>query len=172
MSAESVRYKADWRVRTKKKALQILGGHCVRCGITEKLQFDHVVPGSQEFRIAEALSNCYSWERILAELAKCQLLCGPCHQAKSREAGETGGGWNRIDEHGYEAYCIRTGCRCEPCQRARREARLKRLGKDCTPQRPYRVDHGGGVRGKRGCKCELCRLKYNEYMRELRKRDR
>ena len=35
-----------------------------------------------------------------------------------------------------------------------------------------RVEHGGGRRGKRNCKCDPCRLKYNEYMRELKQAKR
>lgn len=34
------------------------------------------------------------------------------------------------------------------------------------------VGHGGGVRGKFKCKCDPCRLKYNEYMRKLMRRKR
>lgn len=31
-----------------------------------------------------------------------------------------------------------------------------------------RVDHGGGVSGKRGCKCDLCKAKKSEYNRNYK----
>jgi hypothetical protein len=34
------------------------------------------------------------------------------------------------------------------------------------------VPHGGGKGGKHGCKCDPCRLKRNEYMRDLKRRKR
>lgn len=34
------------------------------------------------------------------------------------------------------------------------------------------VAHGGGVSGRRNCKCEPCRIRKNEYMRMLRRRSR
>ena len=34
------------------------------------------------------------------------------------------------------------------------------------------VAHGGGVSGKRNCKCDPCRLKRNAYMRELKNKSR
>lgn len=34
------------------------------------------------------------------------------------------------------------------------------------------VPHGGGVSGKRNCKCEPCRLRKNEYMRNWKQRNK
>jgi len=34
------------------------------------------------------------------------------------------------------------------------------------------VPHGGGVCGKRGCKCEPCRLKKNQYLKLLKRERR
>ena len=34
------------------------------------------------------------------------------------------------------------------------------------------VPHGGGVAGRRRCKCEPCRMRKNEYMRALKRRSR
>ena len=31
------------------------------------------------------------------------------------------------------------------------------------------VEHGGGLTGKKNCKCDLCRMKRNEYMREYKR---
>jgi len=67
----------------------LLGGKCVRCGSTDDLQVDHIEPSTKDLSLRAKHSATFwswSWERVLAELAKCQLLCRPCHQAKS--AGE------------------------------------------------------------------------------------
>ena len=46
------------------------------------------------------------------------------------------------------------------------------LCKSCHSKKTYskrEVDHGGGKTGKRNCKCDLCRAKRNEYMREYKR---
>jgi hypothetical protein len=54
-----------------------------RCGATEGLQFDHI---DSRTKIAN-ISEVTNWRlyRFLAEVDKCQLLCGPggCHQDKT-----------------------------------------------------------------------------------------
>ena len=67
-------------------ARERLGGRCARCDATEGLQFDHITPGSRARKVSEATN--WAMERFLAEVDKCQLLCDPCHRAKSSEAGE------------------------------------------------------------------------------------
>ncbi len=63
------------------RAVELLGGCCAECGSTDRLQFDHVDPSTKEFEIADRIAQ-YAWPRIIAELAKCQLLCFDCHVAK------------------------------------------------------------------------------------------
>lgn len=115
------RYQLQRRIERLALARERLGGRCVRCGISDGLDFDHIVPGSKLRKISEATN--WSLERFLTEVDKCQLLCRLCHIAKSAETGENGG-----------------------------------------------VPHGGGKRGKRYCKCALCRAKNAEYMREYKRR--
>lgn len=64
-------------------ARERLGGKCARCGATENLQFDHINPATKVANISE-IAN-WSLARFLAEVDKCQLLCGPggCHQDKT-----------------------------------------------------------------------------------------
>jgi hypothetical protein len=163
-------YMADRRARRRRVLVVLLGGKCARCSSeADELDFDHVEPGSQLFRISgRGLDK--PWLILLAEVAKCQLLCPPCHRIKSRECGETGGGHNKITEHGTEAYCIREKCRCELCVTARRDARIRRGETKGIRSRPGTVDHGGGLKGKYNCKCGLCKAKRAEYARNRRSR--
>ena len=48
------------------------------------------------------------------------------------------------------------------CYDCHKEKTLSELG----------VEHGGGLTGKRGCKCNLCKEKKNEYMREFKRNKR
>ena len=72
------RYDERWPI-----AVKMLGGQCVECGATERLQFDHIDPRHKSFEIADRLAQ-YAWPRIMVELAKCQLLCERCHIEKGK----------------------------------------------------------------------------------------
>jgi len=103
-----------------------MGGKCVLCGSTEKLEFDHIDPEQKSFNVGDRLSN-RSEEIIRKELAKCQLLCSSCHKSKSNQSASVG--------HGGGATGVRN-CRCELCaplknaymrELKRRKAEKKRL---------------------------------------------
>jgi len=59
-----------------------LGGACQRCGYARNhaaLAFHHRLPGAKAFQLdLRSLSN-RTWERVLEEVAKCDLLCSNCH---------------------------------------------------------------------------------------------
>jgi hypothetical protein len=69
--------------RRRARLINMLGGTCVRCGTTEDLEFDHIDPATKRFAICADLTR--AWSELLAEVAKCQLLCRPCHIAKGAE---------------------------------------------------------------------------------------
>jgi 5-methylcytosine-specific restriction endonuclease McrA len=54
---------------------------CVRCGATDSLELDHIIP---ERKTHHAI---WSWSehRRAAELEKCQVLCHGCHREKTTE---------------------------------------------------------------------------------------
>lgn len=54
---------------------------CVRCGFNDPraLEFHHRDPAQKEFKISEKAWS-YSWERVLEEVAKCDVLCSNCHR--------------------------------------------------------------------------------------------
>ena len=59
-----------------------LGGHCERCGYQRNhgaLEFHHRDPSQKKFQLdMRSLANL-SWDQILVESSKCQLLCSNCH---------------------------------------------------------------------------------------------
>ena len=78
-------YSINYYYKRKKLLLDILGGKCVQCGSQEKLQFDHIEPNNKSFSVGKLLS--YSFDLILDELKKCQILCFDCHLNKTRNEG-------------------------------------------------------------------------------------
>jgi hypothetical protein len=70
----------DWRRRTKRRAVEYLGGKCSRCGYNKcvrALSFHHRDPLIKSFGIANPSTK--KWEIVKAELDKCDLLCLNCH---------------------------------------------------------------------------------------------
>ena len=80
------------RKKVKAWLLDYLREHpCVDCGETNPivLEFDHV-RGTKHFNIAEAASRTLSLNRVMNEVAKCEVRCANCHRQKTyRDAGHT-----------------------------------------------------------------------------------
>lgn len=64
-------------------AITLLGGKCVHCGTTDRMEFDHIDPRTKTFEITDKIAQ-YAWWRIIEELKKCQLLCFKCHVEKGK----------------------------------------------------------------------------------------
>jgi 5-methylcytosine-specific restriction endonuclease McrA len=102
MPIDMAAYMRSRRATRRADLINLAGGVCFRCGTDEDLQFDHRDPATKSFVLSgKALDK--AWVKILEEFEKCDLLCRPCHLIKSVENGETGGGWNKVTEHGTEA---------------------------------------------------------------------
>lgn len=68
------------RHRNKERAVQLKGGKCEICkwvGNIVAFVFHHLDPTIKEFGIGSCSNK--SWDSILTELDKCQLLCANCH---------------------------------------------------------------------------------------------
>jgi hypothetical protein len=63
--------------------IEKMGGKCVECGCKESLEFDHIDPSTKSFNIAAGYTK--PKEILLAEVAKCQLLCNKCHIEKTKK---------------------------------------------------------------------------------------
>ena len=76
------------RHRRKEKAVDYLGGKCVRCGYDAciaALQFHHKDCEEKDFNISHTIIK--RWSDLKEELDKCELLCANCH-AEEHYTGE------------------------------------------------------------------------------------
>lgn len=111
-------------------SIKKLGGKCVRCGTTKRLELDHKEKKDKSFNITQHWS--YSLEIYDKELEKCQLLCHDCHVQKSFESKDWGKGYGPTDHGSSSMYKL--GCRCRSCKNAynkvtREYRQLQRLEK-------------------------------------------
>lgn len=67
------------------KTLKI-GLSCIRCGEDDPvcLDFHHREPDEKEFSISLASQQGWGRARVLAEIAKCDVLCANCHRKVHR----------------------------------------------------------------------------------------
>ncbi len=67
-------------IQRKKDAILYLGGKCFHCGYCRNyaaLDFHHKNPDEKEFNWQQL--RLRTWESVLLELDKCELLCRNCH---------------------------------------------------------------------------------------------
>jgi hypothetical protein len=79
-----------YRNRNNKFLREYLVGHgCVDCGEADirVLEFDHV-RGKKLSSVAELCGKGVSWQRVVDEIAKCEVRCANCHRRKT--VGERG----------------------------------------------------------------------------------
>lgn len=70
-----------YRVRRKERIVYVMGDKCAICGYNkciDALDLHHINPEAKEFSISARPD--ISWERTIAELPKCVLLCANCHR--------------------------------------------------------------------------------------------
>lgn len=70
------------RLIQKINAIEYLGTVCSVCNQAyhpAAMQFHHKKPEEKEHKLSSMFGS-YSWDRIKAELNKCELLCANCHQ--------------------------------------------------------------------------------------------
>ena len=94
------------------KVIAHLGGKCVSCGSVDRLELDHIDPGTKAIETKKlwGSSEALFW----AEVAKCQLLCRPCHCLKSTiERGQTPSAGTHGTLTSYRH------CKCDLCRAAK-----------------------------------------------------
>lgn len=81
MSKSSDKVKA-WRVRTKKRIVEAMGGRCACCGYdrcTSALALHHRDPSQKDFGFGDFRASAISWAKAVMELRKCIMVCHNCH---------------------------------------------------------------------------------------------
>lgn len=121
---EQREYQRNWVARRRRAYLA--GKVCARCGATDDLHVHHRDPKQ---KVHHAI---WSWreERRLDELAKCEVLCRPCHQAHHALIREQHGTTSRYKH----------GCRCDLCRSAAAAAKQERRVRSRRP-----CSHGCGT---------------------------
>jgi hypothetical protein len=75
---------AELRKEIHTKIIDYLVTHpCTHCGENNllTLEFDHL--HDKKFNISHAIKRVYGWDKIKAEIDKCQVLCANCHAIKT-----------------------------------------------------------------------------------------
>lgn len=73
----------DWRIRTKLRIVEAMGGKCVCCTYNKHysaLELHHLDPSIKEFSLGGIRARPKSWDKIVDELRKCVLVCCLCHR--------------------------------------------------------------------------------------------
>jgi hypothetical protein len=81
-NASTYRYQKERRKRLKQKLIESRGGRCEGCGYytcLPALEFHHRDGATKSFGIGNF--SC-SWDALVAEASKCDLLCPNCHRER------------------------------------------------------------------------------------------
>ena len=80
-----------WKKKYSKRQKQLAdfkrGLACVDCGFLGKehpsvLDFDHRDRAEKKFEVGQAFAQNYKIERIMEEIAKCDVVCANCHRIR------------------------------------------------------------------------------------------
>jgi hypothetical protein len=94
---EWARYMSDYMKvqrplkRARMNAIKLEQG-CVDCGYNadpRALDFDHRDPAEKSFGLGMSKVCAMRWERVEAEIAKCDVRCSNCHRIRTAENNHT-----------------------------------------------------------------------------------
>jgi exonuclease III len=81
------RNDAKWKAAVNTYILEVLKsrGGCLDCGETNiiVLEFDHRDPTAKSFSITSARQSKVSWDQLVEEIDKCDVVCANCHKIRS-----------------------------------------------------------------------------------------
>ena len=128
-------YMSNRRANRRKKLLSLLGNACEKCGSKEDLEFNH-----KDLRLKSFSLSGYnldtSWDKIMKELEKCELLCRSHHLEATRVQYKNGEirPWNDKRYVPYICGTVRSyqeiKCKCELCRKAKSLYRNKFISYD------------------------------------------
>lgn len=84
--AKSTRHYYRKQAKLSKYKMNTSG--CKRCGFRKHpraLQFHHTNPDEKTMGVSRMIQNSFSWDRILEEIDKCEILCANCHAVETNE---------------------------------------------------------------------------------------
>lgn len=86
IAARNVRVKEQMR---RRMAEYLRDQACVDCGEDDLrvLEFDHLRDKTME--VSVLVARGHSWERILEEIAKCEVVCANCHRRRTHDRANT-----------------------------------------------------------------------------------
>lgn len=116
-------------------AVERLGGCCVDCGTTERLEFDHRDAQGKSYDVGKFWTR-RDWQ---AEVDKCDLRCRNCHTAKSLRSGDL-----PVVGHG-EGAAGKSGCLCTLCKERKAQYMKERAAKYRENRRRKRAAQGDVV---------------------------
>ena len=60
---------------------------CADCGESDirVLELDHLDPTTKVFSISQAVKLGHSWNSVMNEINKCQILCANCHKKRTAQ---------------------------------------------------------------------------------------
>lgn len=119
-------YRSLKRRRRRRKAqlIEMFGGRCLDCGYDSSpaaLEFHHRDAATKEFGVGNWHG---SWERLVREAAKCDLVCATCHRLR-HAASSTGGveGTEVASRRRRKSRAIELmGRTCQGCRRSGHQA--------------------------------------------------
>ena len=88
MRESIARSRSDRNKKNQALMIEYLDGrNCVECGERDVrvLEFDHRERSEKKSNISTLMSDVCSWDRILEEIALCDILCANCHRIKTHE---------------------------------------------------------------------------------------
>ncbi len=77
--------------RNRAAVLEAKDKPCADCGIHYPyyvMEFDHLDSGVKEFNISAGVT-CASYERLISEIAKCEVVCANCHAERTYQRRES-----------------------------------------------------------------------------------
>lgn len=90
ISKKSGAYQKQRRNQRKEDLIKVKGGGCIKCRYAKSasaLVFHHRDEKLKEFNVSGQNLNKHSWEVLLKEADKCDLLCANCHAETHDEEG-------------------------------------------------------------------------------------
>lgn len=130
--SKRVIYNRSRRTILKLRAIEYKGGRCSICGYNKciaALEFHHRDPTQKEFHWGRM--KCSTWNGIVTEIDKCDLLCANCHREIHYNSGTIKEAVSVINA--IQPIVKRPNKICETCQREFNPCRGT-VGRYCSPK--------------------------------------